>query len=170
MAERHLLINITIAWAPSEHLIVTPGTIDGWLRVNCQETKLVDLSQLLRDNRCLHWRCLVWPWQCRQFWRTEFCEQRWNIRECDWVAPEFKSILFLIERTELRRVSSWKLKRNLPFVWSKRHNRRVHRRPDCVSLRNDRWDIRPSFRCERYKTSSCWPRRLGELFLVVYWE
>lgn len=50
MAEHHLLINITVAWAPSEHLIVTPGTVDGWLRVNCQETKLVDLSELLRDN------------------------------------------------------------------------------------------------------------------------
>jgi len=50
MVERHLLINITVAWAPSEHLIVTPGTVDSRLGVNCQETKLVDLSQLLRDN------------------------------------------------------------------------------------------------------------------------
>ena len=59
MTEHHLLVNITVAWAPSEHSIVTPGTIDGRLRIDCQETKFVDLSQLLRDDRRLHCRCLV---------------------------------------------------------------------------------------------------------------
>ena len=57
-----LLINISFAWTPTVNAVLTLGSINGGLRVDGKETKLIHLRQLHGDDRrFFRWR-LVAPW------------------------------------------------------------------------------------------------------------
>lgn len=57
-----LLINISFAWTPTMNLVLTLGSVDGRLRINGEEPKLVHLRQLRCDDRGLFRWCLIAPW------------------------------------------------------------------------------------------------------------
>ena len=75
------------------HAIVAPGAIDGRLRVDSEEAELVQLRQLLRDDRRLARRRRVGPRERRELPQTELGEERADLVDGRRGVPELERVL-----------------------------------------------------------------------------
>lgn len=69
--DAYLLVDVPITWTPTKLWVVAPCTIDGGLRVYCQETKFVHLGELQGDGGGFGRCCLIRPWEGLETAQTE---------------------------------------------------------------------------------------------------
>lgn len=50
VAPTNLLVDITIGWTPAMDFVVASNAINGWLRVDSQESQVIQLGQLRGDD------------------------------------------------------------------------------------------------------------------------
>ena len=89
----NLLVDITIAGAPAEDTVVAARAVDGGLRVDGEEAELVQLRQLLRDDRRLARRRRVGPRERRELAQTELGEERADLVDGRRGVPELERVL-----------------------------------------------------------------------------
>lgn len=91
----HLLIDISALGSPTVHVVIAASAIDSRLTVDRQESKLVHLGKLLRnDTRFARWR-LRRPRQLSEVGPAETCEQVGDVLESFRVTPKFVSVIRL---------------------------------------------------------------------------
>lgn len=77
------------------HSILTAASVDSWLRVDSEETELIELGQLVRNDGCLRCRLRVGPGKCGEVTQAESAEESAQVCQRLRLAPQLVRFLFL---------------------------------------------------------------------------